>query len=607
MREHATLPLKLSLKYEGRAVGYAYPQGLFLDSARKQLLVVMSGYLQTDASVAPNKDIAGSGIAMPSSSITGVLVIDVSDVSKPAVVREFIVEGNYNQTRRVENRLSLVTTAPLVLPASLANNQKFFDAVDSLRKSESLLGLMEKDDTQGKSDNLNSVEAATRELVANYKKKIHAFIMDAVNGQDWASLTPRVYTVADNKTEANSLFDCGNIYQPRILSNQPETLSVSSLDLESNTFKTASAFSGGGIVYASENTLYVVQNSYNWWTTTDSKEKSVIHKFDIKSSEPRYVGAGTIDGNVRDSFSLSEQGEYLRVVSSQAATRPTQHDLHVLKMGETNELAVTGHVSGFGKGETVMSVRFVGTRAYVVTFRQTDPLFAFDLSDPAQPKLAGELKIPGFSSYMHPIDDTHLLTVGQDATEAGRSTGVQVQLFDVSDIAAPKRTHALNLSAGDSNWSYSVAQYDHHAFNFDPANGILVLPHESSNYVTGQAKSELVTLKIDVANGIQDLGRVNHNDLLKTLVCTTSTVTTAYDPAFFRAICDGTTSEQSRFKYFYGLPRIGRGFTLDSGGETYVYSLSNIGVKANKLSAIDAEGSSVIFKGGEARYQQAYY
>lgn len=606
MRELVTLPLKLSLKFEGRSISNTYPQGLFLDSARKQLLVVVSGYLQADPTVTSIGVKIDGPMMRPWSGVTGVLVVDVSDVRKPVVNREFVVEGNYSDTRRVENRLSLVTTASLTLPTSLAGNKKFSDAVESLRKSDALLSLMENDDSADKSENLNSVEAATRELVANYKKKIHGLIVDAVNGQDWASLTPRLYTLAENKTEAKALFDCGNIYQPRVLFNQPETLSVSSLDLATNTFQTASAFSGGGIVYASADTLYVAQNSYNWWSTTDSAEKSVIHQFDMKNSEPRYVGAGTVDGIVRNSFSMSEQGDHLRVVASQSSTRPTQHQLYVMKMGETNELAVVGRVSGFGKGESVMSVRFVGSRAYVVTFRQVDPLFAFDLSDPTQPKLAGELKIPGFSSYMHPIDDTHLLTVGQDATDTGRTTGVQVQLFDVSDIAAPKRTHALNLSSGDSSWSFSGAEYDHHAFNFDPTNGILVLPYGSNNYVTGQAKSELATLKIDVVGGIQELGRVDHNDMLKTLLCTPSAANT-YDPIAIQVFCDGTTTEQNGFKYFYNIPRISRGFTLGSGSETFVYSLSNIGMKANRLSAMDVASGSVLFKGSENSYLRPYY
>lgn len=607
MRELATLPLKLSLNYEGRAVGWASPQGLFLDSARKQLLVVMSAYLQADETTTAHSDMIDHSMVLPGRGATGILVIDVNDVSKPTVVREFIIEGNYSTTRRVGNRLSLVTTSPIALPPSLAGNQKFSEAIESLRKSEALLGLMEHDDTADKSENLNSVEAATRELVANYKRKVHGLISEAVNSQDWGALTPRIYTTTTAKTEATPLFDCGNIYQPRILSNQPETLSVSNLDLETNTVQTASAFSGGGIVYASADSLYVAQNSYSWWSMTDAREKAVIHQFDIKNSEPRYVGAGTVDGTVRGPFSLSEQGEHLRVVASQSSSRPSQHSLYIMKMGDTNELAVTGNVSGFGKGEDVMSVRFVGTRAYVVTFRRVDPLFAFDLSNPTQPKLAGELKIPGFSSYMHPIDDTHLLTVGQDATDTGRTTGVQVQLFDVSDISTPKRTHALNLSSSDSNWSSSGAEYDHHAFNFDPTSGILVLPHESHNYNTGAAKSELITLKIDVTDGIRDLGRVNHNDMLKTLLCTPSVAANTYDPTAIQAICESTGSEQNRFKYFYSMPRINRGFTLDNAGETYVYSLSNIGVKANKLSVMDAAVGSVLFKASADNFAQMRY
>ena len=107
-----------------------------------------------------------------------------------------------------------------------------------------------------------------------------------------------------------------------------------------------------------------------------------------------------------------------------------------------------GRIGGLGKGERVYSVRFVGDTGYVVTFRQIDPLYTLDLADPERPRVLGELKIPGYSAYLHPIGEGLLLGVGQDATEEGRPTGTQISIFDVSDLRRPTRVHQEALGMG---------------------------------------------------------------------------------------------------------------------------------------------------------------
>ncbi len=111
-------------------------------------------------------------------------------------------------------------------------------------------------------------------------------------------------------------------------------------------------------------------------------------------------------------------------------------------------------------------MRFIGDAGYVVTFRQTDPLYTLDLSDPEHPRVRGQLKIPGYSAYLHPVGDDLLLGVGQEATAAGRLRGLQLSLFDVSDLAAPVRLQQARLA---DRWSHSAAEWDHHAFLWWPA------------------------------------------------------------------------------------------------------------------------------------------
>jgi uncharacterized secreted protein with C-terminal beta-propeller domain len=136
-----------------------------------------------------------------------------------------------------------------------------------------------------------------------------------------------------------------------------------------------------------------------------------------------------------------------------------------------DRLVVEGRVGGLGRGERIYSVRFVGPVGYVVTFRQTDPLYTVDLSDPARPRVSGELKITGYSAYLHPAGDGRLIGVGQEASADGRTRGTQVSLFDVSTLERPAR-----LAQHHVRYGHSEAEFDPHAFLYWPADGLLVLP-----------------------------------------------------------------------------------------------------------------------------------
>src|SRR5690606_17502076 len=148
----------------------------------------------------------------------------------------------------------------------------------------------------------------------------------------------------------------------------------------------------------------------------------------------------------------------------------SESTVYVLRQrGET--LVETGSVGGLGKGERIYAVRFVGSVGYVVTFRQTDPLYTVDLSDPTAPTVLGELKVAGYSAYLHPAGDGRLIGVGQEATEQGRIQGTQVSLFDVGDLARPSRIAQYHVRYG-----HSEAEFDPHAFLYWPRTGLLVVP-----------------------------------------------------------------------------------------------------------------------------------
>jgi hypothetical protein len=171
-------------------------------------------------------------------------------------------------------------------------------------------------------------------------------------------------------------------------------------------------------------------------------------------------------------FAMSELDGDLRVavtLDDWTGTSPSVSSVHVLRPDGT-DLVEIGSVGGLGLTEQIYAVRFIGTQAYVVTFRQTDPLYVIDLADPTAPRLAGELKIPGYSAYLHPAGDGLLLGVGQSADADGRVRGTQLSLFDVSDPASPQLLSTL-LIGGSSD-----AEWDHHAFLFWPEDGTIAIP-----------------------------------------------------------------------------------------------------------------------------------
>ena len=203
--------------------------------------------------------------------------------------------------------------------------------------------------------------------------------------------------------------------------------------------------------------------------------RTEIYRFDTSQpGAPRFTGAGSVPGFLLNSYAMSEWNGNLRVAAT--TSRPwadfsaaTDHSsVYVLS---TSTMKTVGHVDGLGAKQRIYAVRYAGPLAYVVTFRQVDPLYVIDLSNPAQPSVRGELELAGYSAYLHPIDDTHLIGIGQDADSHGRVKGTMLSVFDVSDPGHPVRTASTVIPGAMSN-----AEYDPHAFLYWPATGSVVVP-----------------------------------------------------------------------------------------------------------------------------------
>ncbi len=307
------------------------------------------------------------------------------------------------------------------------------------------------------------------------------------------------YQLLDSQGRADTtqpLLDCTAISQPATFAGL-STLSVLTFRVDdAGLVPTSSAglVAAGDTVYASTDRLIVTTSPWGGWVVPfldvigrpEPREMVTdIHSFDIADpTATRYVASGSVQGTLIGQFALSEVDGVTRVATT---TNPdwfggpggdSQSSLITLtEQGE--QLVETGRLDGLGVTEQIQAVRYLSaTLAAVVTFRQTDPLYLIDTTDPAAPTLLGELKIPGFSAYLHPVADGYLLGVGQDADEqTGETLGAQVSLFDIRDPADPRRVAQLDLGQG-----YSPVQGDHRAFLHWTPTGQAVVPLELYGY-----------------------------------------------------------------------------------------------------------------------------
>ncbi|HYN92184.1 MAG TPA: beta-propeller domain-containing protein [Thermoleophilaceae bacterium] len=293
-----------------------------------------------------------------------------------------------------------------------------------------------------------------------------------------------------------------------------DMLTVLTIDMDKGLPEVDSdaVMTGAEIVYASPRRLYVATQR---WIAQSVPEQNLhggttIHEFDASDSgETTYHASGSVPGFLLNQWAMSERGGVLRVASSEAPTWLGGSELEGQSFVTTlarrdGRLAQLGQVGGLGRGERIYSVRFIDDVGYVVTFRQVDPLYTVDLSAPAEPKVRGELKIRGYSAYLHPVGGDLLLGVGQDATEAGQLLGTQLSLFDVSDLARPRRLHQRTVRPGSS----SDVEYDHHAFLWWAPTKLAVMPVQyatEQDYFTGA-----LGFRVERSSGIGEVGSASH-------------------------------------------------------------------------------------------------
>ena len=317
------------------------------------------------------------------------------------------------------------------------------------------------------------------------------------------------------KTFRRSMVACDDVRHPRRFSGL-DLLTVLTIDLDKGLFNVDrdAIMAGAQTVYASTTGLYVASQRYvqalEAGRAIPERSRTDIHRFDIsKPDVTSFASSGSVAGFVLNQYSLSEFDGALRVASTEQpiwfdGQEVAESESYVSVLGEHGRsLDLLGRAEGLGHGERIFAVRFVGDKGYVVTFRQTDPLYTLDLSKKTDPRVVGELKILGYSAYLHPISDDLLLGVGQDASAQGRTLGTQLSLFDVSNPRQPART--ANVSLGDG--ASSAAEFDPHAFLFWKPASLAVIP--LSSYSEQKTFSGAVGFRIGTTS-IAEAGRIAH-------------------------------------------------------------------------------------------------
>ena len=289
-------------------------------------------------------------------------------------------------------------------------------------------------------------------------------------------------------------------------SEESNYLNIASFNVNNLEDANVKTFLGAGSdVYCSENNLYITKTNWNYKMIEDSTAETSIYKISLNGTKLVLEAETKIPGMIINQFSLDEYNGNLRIAVTKYnnnSSEDTSNNLYILD----SKLSVIGSIENMAEGEEIYSVRFMGNKGYIVTFKQVDPLFVIDLSNPINPSVVGELKIPGYSSYLHPYDENHIIGIGYNTTETSYGStvndGVKLSMFDVSNPTNP--IEMFNTVIGDKHTNTS-ATYDHKAVMFSKEKNIIAIPIVQYNR---KYESKAVIYNIDFENGFNQLGEI---------------------------------------------------------------------------------------------------
>lgn len=359
-------------------------------------------------------------------AVTRVYIYDISDRTNVKFYRELSFEGNYSSSRKVDDMVYLIVNKYQI----------------NYQTAE------EKWDERG--------------LVPLYA--------DSVDG------------------DIDKVAGCSDIlYLPAVDSTEYVVVAGIPIDDANAEISEEVVLGSSGEIYASRDNLYVAEPKYDWYyislDSASSKEETIIHKFSLGRSDVKYLGKNDVPGTILNQFSMDEYKGYFRIATTLGnlwdEENLAKNNVYVLD----NDLKLVGKLEGIAPGEKIYSVRFMGDKTYMVTFKNTDPFFVLDTSEPTAPTILGKLKIPGYSDYLHPYDENHIIGFGKEAVDASKDEswgadfawyqGMKVAMFDVTDVTNPVELHKIVI--GDRGTS-SELLYNHKALLFDKEKGIMAFP-----------------------------------------------------------------------------------------------------------------------------------
>jgi len=508
------------------------PSDLFIDE--NNLLVFGYSY--------PYQVTTGVSEVLPSySSFTFIEIYNLKDRKNPELKRKIELEGNYYSSRKIDNYVYFVLNS--------YPDYRLFE-----NKPEDL------------------TDSTIVPIFRDYKTT----------------------EITGAEKEFDSMVKCSAVsYIEPIVTDQYLTVVGMPIDDYDKEISKEVILGGSGNIYASLHNLYVANTNYSYSggilneIIPSSKEETVIYKFSLDQGAVKYQKKATVPGTVLNQFSMDEHKDYFRIAATighvSRSGGGTTNNVYVLDEG----LKQVGSVEDIAPGEKIYSARFMGDKAYLVTFKKVDPFFTLDMSDPKNPKIVGKLKIPGYSDYLHPYDENHIIGIGKEAVDAEDPStplgadfawyqGLKMAIFDVTDFANPKEMYKVVI--GDRGTDSPVLN-DHKAFLFSKDKNLLAIPvllaeidqslkdnpDTSSNTYGDYVYQGTYVYKISLDKGFELQGRITHYE-------------------------DDNAFQKSGYYFDKGNNSISRNLYIDNS----LYSISNGKIKINSLTALADQGEIVL-------------
>ncbi|QLH06146.1 beta-propeller domain-containing protein [Nitrosopumilus ureiphilus] len=506
--EDAKVVSKVSLDIENQNL-----QNMFLNGER--LAIFYSSY-DTKETI-PLFEIESHSVSRP---VTHALIVDVSDKESPKIVDDYSIEGYFFDARMIEEQIYFVTVSNVdyynsPIPRILVNSETvmtpdvfYFDSFEQSYNFNTITAIDMFDSDRINSEtflmgNTGTLFVSENSLYITYQKNMHSLYYDVIKKDIFfdvmVPMLPKEIQSKILEIKNNTSLDWGQKWN---------TIS----DVLQQTFNKMKQNEKEQLISEIQERAFEYQTKIR-----EDMQNTVIHKISLDGSNIEYKAKGEVPGRLLNQFSMDEKDDRFRIATTyEHFTKDEGNRRYNAVYVLDEDLDIVGNLDGIAPDESIFSARFINDRLYLVTFEQIDPFFVIDLSQDT-PKILGELKIPGFSNYLHPYDKDHIIGLGKHTEETKnggvRQLGVKIALFDVSDVKNPKVLDEVIFDNRDSN---SAAARDHKAFLFAKRNGILSIPIDQ-NIKSPSGKQYdfwygFYVYTIDTENGFDKLGNIKHYD-----------------------------------------------------------------------------------------------